>query len=342
MALADLLPLLLWAIAFALAYMLSRIALAVGAAFGGLPWPLDKIASPIASAANAVGAVLTNFADNAEGQMAKWFAGLSDWVLLILVAPLLIVLGIEAALKALWHDAIPRYVASQVAPVRDAHAATRAQVAALTATVAADAARTRDYAKTQADAALGDAKTYARTQSQAARNSAEAYADEAVAKLRTSEHTALENVKSIADAARNDAAAAVSTALGITGRVAVPGTRGATGATGATGAAGAAGTAAPPASLPSIDDLLGIAGAAGLIASIPALATAVTSIATETGLDNASCRGKVKQICGTNTGAWTSLLEGFVALGVGFNLRELAKAAETIAGDVADVIRQAA
>lgn len=47
---------------------------------------------------------------------------------------------------------------------------------------------------------------------------------------------------------------------------------------------------------------------AGLLAAIPLLNTLVQTLATETGLSNAECRAKVKQVCSTDPQRWSRLL----------------------------------
>lgn len=94
-----------------------------------------------------------------------------------------------------------------------------------------------------------------------------------------------------------------------------------------------------------INDLVGpegLIGAAALIASIPAIATLTNAIATEAGLENASCRSKVKGICGTDPLRWAGLLEGLAALGFAFSLEQLAEVAEPLVDELAGVLAAAA
>jgi hypothetical protein len=81
---------------------------------------------------------------------------------------------------------------------------------------------------------------------------------------------------------------------------------------------------------------------AALLASIPALAVLVHAIATEAGLDNSECRGKVKQVCCTDPSRWAQLLLSIAALGLAFDLRELVAFAKTLVSPVEDLIKQAA
>lgn len=89
----------------------------------------------------------------------------------------------------------------------------------------------------------------------------------------------------------------------------------------------------PPVSVPSVGDL-----AIGL-ASVTAL---VGVIASESGLENASCRAKVKNVCQTDAAAFADLLGGLAAVGFAFNLSELYEVAEGLVGDLSGVIAQAA
>lgn len=73
-----------------------------------------------------------------------------------------------------------------------------------------------------------------------------------------------------------------------------------------------------------LTDLAKIAGA------VPILSLLVQTIATESGLNNAECRQKVKGICGTNLSAWLHFLEG---LGLAFAWTSL----DDFANELADI-----
>lgn len=84
---------------------------------------------------------------------------------------------------------------------------------------------------------------------------------------------------------------------------------------------------------------------AGLIAAVPALAALVNVITAESGLDRAECRSKVKQICGTDPGAWETLLLGALAIDFALNLegivaagREIIHYVESGAEDLASLV----
>lgn len=68
--------------------------------------------------------------------------------------------------------------------------------------------------------------------------------------------------------------------------------------------------------LETLTGTLGVTGTAALIASIPALATLVHALATESGLENESCRTKVKGICQTDPLRWAALLAAIGAVGL--------------------------
>lgn len=130
-------------------------------------------------------------------------------------------------------------------------------------------------------------------------------------------------------------------APGKAGEAGRPGEAGAPGATGAAGEAGAAG--APGAAGAGIGDIdLPGLGTLTAGAAIAATYAAVTTIATEAGLTRPECRGKVKQICATDPAQWANLLGGLAALGFAFSLHDLYHEAETLVGDLAGVIKEAA
>lgn len=94
--------------------------------------------------------------------------------------------------------------------------------------------------------------------------------------------------------------------------------------------------------LKDLEGIYGALGTATLIASIPAIATLVHAIAIESGLENQSCRSKVKDVCATDPSQWGNLLAGLAVVGFAFNFRELYKVAEELVGDLAPIIKQAA
>lgn len=204
---------------------------------------------------------------------------------------------------------------------------------------------------------------------------AEAFASTAVAKLRGAEDAAIATVAGLAAQAEhagvNAAASALATAeheLAVVRDTALTAAAGALTAAEdfaaheaarveATALAAAAGVEAAASGaldvvrsiavgaeneLKDLEGIYGALGTATLIASIPAIATLVHAIAIESGLENQSCRTKVKGICGTDPLAWTELLAGLAVLGFGFNLREMYDAAAGLVGELAPIIREAA
>ena len=253
-----------------------------------------------------------------------------------------IVSGIRSSLSYLWNSALQPLIHSITDVIASTASAALAKVESLAGTVSANVTRAEAYADAQAARALGSAKTYAESQAAAAINTAERYADTAVSKLAAAEQSALANAVGIAAAAtaavegiaradlsqaESDAASALATAQAL-------------GQTALQQVSSIAVTAEDD--VETLAGAAGIAGAAALIASIPAIATLVTSIATESGLENESCRTKVKGICGTDPAAWANLLAGLVAIGFAFSLEELAAVARPIVSELAPVIAKAA
>lgn len=81
---------------------------------------------------------------------------------------------------------------------------------------------------------------------------------------------------------------------------------------------------------------------AAVIAAVPVLTALVRTLEAETGLENESCRSKVKQICATDPNVWTQLLTGLAPLGLVFSLRELVEVARPIIADTKDAIEHMA
>jgi hypothetical protein len=237
------------------------------------------------------------------------------------------------------------------------------------------AAHALSTAKTYADKWIDNAVSVLNSNIRAGVAEAEGFASTAVGKLRTAEDAAIDTAVSLANAANAAGIAASAGALATAEHEIAAASAAALGA--AAGAlttaedfaarqaaavradalAAAAGVeAAVTGSLDvvrsiaigaenELKDLEGIYGALGtatLIASIPALATIVHAIASEAGLENQSCRSKVKDICRTDPSAWEDLLGGLVALGFVFSLPELVKIATPMAEGLAAVVREAA
>lgn len=189
------------------------------------------------------------------------------------------------------------------------------QIAGAVSSVRADAAAALHSAVTQAEADIASALATAKGDAAAALSQAQA----AIGELRTATAQEVAAAETYADAAAAKVGGAAQAALEAVKAIAVGAEQ----------------------ELQTIEGTLGAAGIAALIASIPALATLVHAIADEAGLGNQSCRGKVKQICGTDPSVWESLLGLLAPFAIGFGLRDLVKVANEIAPEAAAVIRQA-
>jgi hypothetical protein len=240
----------------------------------------------------------------------------------------------------------------------------RARVIALEGTVAANLGAAERYARDHATSALNAATDYVdhrittalgtlRGDIAAGVSQAEAYAELAVGKLRAAEDAAVGVAVGLAVEAKQAGLAAAAIAEAEAIRIGADAlTAGLAGDAAAIAQLDAAGKAAldvvRSVAVGVADDLgkiegdIGALGTGALIASIPAIATLVHAIATEAGLENASCRSKVKEVCATDPSAWTGLLEGLLAIGVGFSLAELAAVATPLIREVAPILAEAA
>lgn len=313
---------------------------------------------------NSVVAALNKDVKSVERLAAKFQSGLIDAFGLLLAIPLLLASGVKAALVYLWNTALMPRIHSVTDDIADTARAARttannAIAAANSVLVAAE-----DYAQARATAAFNSATSYAdglvtRTRTSvgndiaAASGAVVSYVDVVVGKLRAAEDAAVANAVDLAGRARTAgeqaAAAAEATAEAAASRAETAVTM----AAAASAAAAAAATATALDGLRSVavgtaDELYDLeqkidaAGVIGLVATIPLLATLVHTIATESGLENESCRSKVKQVCETNPNAWADLLGGLAALGFAFSLPELVQVAEPLVDGFASLIREAA
>lgn len=286
--------------------------------------------------------------------------GLLQSLELMIGIPAVIALGLYKALTALWSVALRGFVGSVVNPIRAEAEKALADVAALSSTVAADLGRAEAYARGQVSAAATALEAYAATAALDAEHAAERYADQAVSKLQTAEDAALNGAVTAFDAglkAAEDATAAlaakVETELAAAAttaerEAAAAGQAALTASTAALAATDATFTAAlngvKSIAVTAEDDItavvgkIGIPGVAALIASIPLLGTLVNTLAQETGLENQSCRSKVKGICGTDPAAWANLLAGAGFLAIALDFQEFVDAAETVAEGIGAAI----
>jgi hypothetical protein len=239
----------------------------------------------------------------------------------------------------------------------------------------AQAASALHSAKVYADRQVGDALEAAGREISAGIATAERYADTAVAKLRAAEDAAIATAVGLAGAAKaaglaaahaaeleaervGAAALAEATAAGARaltdaellahGEV-VAAARDAASALASVATADLAAIAGVKAiaidlghDLQTIEGNLSAAGLAALIGSIPLLATLVTTIAVESGLEGQACRSKVKGICGTDPSEWLGLLEGVAFLTGALSLAEIVPVARVAMGELGGLIREAA
>lgn len=81
---------------------------------------------------------------------------------------------------------------------------------------------------------------------------------------------------------------------------------------------------------------------AAVISGFVLLRAAVNTLEAETGLENESCRSKVKGICATDSGAWNDLLALAAPFGLAFGLRAMYEPAREIVHGLSDVMREVA
>lgn len=323
--------------------------------------PLHSVANALE---NSVVGALDDAIKGVEKAAAHFESGLIDSFGMLIAIPALLALGTKAALEYLWNTALRPTIHSITDTIKTTATKALNRVDDLTDTVAQNLAEAESFARARAASALETAKAYVdsridsiattlRSDIAAGIAKAEGYADEAVSRLRAAEDAAIANAVGVAVAARAAGEAAASSALATAERDIGAGVTAAeAAAAGAIAASDAAGKAAldvvRSVAVTAEQDIATVLGdldalkVAALIASIPALATLVHAIATEAGLENESCRSKVKGICGTDPNAWGNLLGGLAAIGLAFNLRELNAVARPLIGGLADVMREAA
>jgi hypothetical protein len=366
-ALRDLGVVLVWTGAFILASLAYYIAKAVA-------FPLDIsipfVGRPFKFIADAIenGIIepLNDLRAKSDAEIARGLSGLVDDLAVVLGLFLVLGLIVKAALSYLWNHALSPFIHAITDPIRgDAHRAL-AEVESLAGTVAADLVRAEHYADAAAAGAVAAAISYADRVALGAEHAAERYADDAVAKLRSAEDSAIANAVEIADAAKAAGLAAAAGALATAEREISAGVtaaeRYAATTAAAVAAAGAKSLAEAEAAastalaqvkaiaigaegdLTDLEAYIKSLGLPAVIAGVGALATVVTIALAETGLENASCRTKVKGICGTDPAAWAALLAGAAVLGVSFDLGDIVDAAlalldetTTLIGDIGQI-----
>lgn len=321
--------------------------------------PLHSLATGLE---NGVVGALDDAIKGVERATAHFESGLIDAFGLLIAIPILLGLGVKAALEYLWSSALRPTIHSITDAIKATADAALARAIALEKTVAGILASAEAYARGQAAAALGAAEGYVehrleafaqtiRGDIAAGVSAAEGYADQAVSKLRAAEDAAVAGAVGLAAVAKSEAerlaAAAIATAEAEAGAALSAEDQA---LRQAISLAQAAGTAALDGlggvvinvgdDLRTIEAGLGAAGLGALIASIPALATLVHAIATEAGLENAACRGKVKGICGTDPSRWADLLLGLAALGFSFTLADVVEAAAGAIGQAGGLLAE--
>lgn len=323
--------------------------------------PLHGVAVAIE---NGIVGTLDDAIRGVEKVAAGFESGLIDAFGLIIAIPILIGLGVKAALEYLWNEALMPRIHSVTNTISDVANAAKARVIALEGTVAANLGAAERYARDHAAAALASAEAYVdrkiadavsglRGDIAAGVSAAEGYADIAVGKLRAAEDAAVAGAISLAVDAKQAGLAAAAFAEAEAVRLGADAlTAGLAGEAARIAELDAAGRAAldvvRSVAVGVADDLgkiegdIGALGTAALIASIPAIATMVNAIATEAGLESADCRGKVKGICGTDPSAWLGLLEGAALVTGALSLRELLPFARGAMGDLVELVREAA
>jgi hypothetical protein len=313
---------------------------------------------------NTVAHALTDALHGVEGQTAGFFEGIKTSLEILVAMPILAFDFGEKLFNWLYGTGVPAKVEHSVQPVRTTANQAYANTRDLATVTAVEISRARRDAQIEADSAVQTAELAANAALDAtkaelhiairnAQLAAQTHTDNAVARLQSAEETAIANAIGMIEQARVDAQTAADAAVQTAEQAANLGLQAASDAAAqALREAQALGQAALSDvkaiavgigdDVASIEHGLSAAGAGALIAAIPAIATLVGTIAVESGLENAACRGQVKGICQTDPTAWAGLLAGLAALGFGFSLRELVQVARPLVADLTPIIREAA
>lgn len=276
-----------------------------------------------------------------EKVAARFTSGLIDSFGLLIAIPVLLYLGVKAALSYLWHTGLVGKILFYTNPINDLALAAKALYGELAGVVSRGFDAARSFAESQGTKALAEAQTFTTTKVAAAVSALRGEYAASVSDLEKAINTAtdgalqtaLNGVHAAESAASAEVASAESSAASALAQAQ------AIGQTALDTVKSIAVTAEDD--LATIEGGLGALGVAGLIAAIPAISTLVHAIATESGLENADCRSKVKGICGTDPSAWAQLLGGLAALGFAFSLKDLYDLAEPLVGELAPVIAEA-
>lgn len=251
-----------------------------------------------------------------QSKAASFQSGLIDAFGMIIALPALLYLGLRAALEYLWSSALNPLIAHAVNPVR---------ASASDALAKANAARS--WAETQVDrldarigrdtqAALSQAEAFAVSQAQSVAATAQAALlgtydrlEGEIAGLRTGLEGEVASSVDILRRAEEQAQALATAAIGAT--------------------AG---------ELRDLERQLPLGDIATAVAAVPLLRAIIQTLETETGLENESCRRKVKGICSVDPARWERLIAGLVLTAEWPGLADFAEGVAELTGDVVDAI----
>lgn len=309
---ASLGDLLIWAGAFILAslllYMLVGIAHGLSGAVSWIPGVGDAASGFVNRAADPIIDELDSLRSKSDAEMAKALSFLADSLAIGFGLAILLGLGVKLAFAYLWHHAIRPLILALVAPVLHIAQQALGLVEEVPRLIETALGRAERYAVGEAEKALSVAETFAARAAHAAEASAAKYADEAVGKLRAIEDSAIAEATRLGNAGIAAAATAEAGAIAQAEAYADAAVGAAVGTIDiGIGAIGGE-VRTVEEQIASLNKLAGVGGIAALIAAIPALQILVHAIAEQAGLGSAECRGKVKGICGTSSGAWENLL----------------------------------
>lgn len=276
---------------------------------------VDSLPNAIENGLNAVAAAI--FGSDIE-RLANLFNGLAASFQALIDYPAALWKGVHAAFVYLWDTALPQAIGLAVNPVRTLANEAKALAGQAESDIATAFDEAQAYTDSKVAGAVADLRAYAEQQASGALHTAEGYADTAVGKLAATEDAAVAAATSLARTAEADAAAAYTNAVAYVDGIVKPVETG----------------------LSDFEKYVNSLGLAGLVAALPALALLVQTIASESGLDNAACRSKVKGICGTSPAAWENLLAGIAAFGLAFDLADIVSAAVAILGTAENLIAQ--
>lgn len=318
MVLLPFLPVLLWGVAFSLAFMLIFMRNQLQVILDDLPLGFGWLGKVFIALIDLAIDVAKATYEGAAGVFARLLHGLADHVKRQPRSGFIVAGGVTKALTFAWDKAIPASIKDAVHPVSvTAHNALAKAEGAATA-ISDEVVDRAEAIRVQAGQTLTDADTFARANIAVAKDDAMRYADSAVAKLQGIEDKAVRDAIELAKAGEQSVAEAATAAIAVVDGIA----RGAQG------------------DVIDVWKYIDRIGLAGLVASIPALAVLVNTIAQESGLENESCRTKVKGICGTDPAAWESLLLGIAAVGVGFSLGDIIEAAGNLVDDAGGLLAE--